>query len=178
MNELIKLIQTVPNAEQFQVEQHFCTFCNINFEYKIQYEQHMVQQHYIVQNSFITSNGKQQCIACRQWFKFIYKHYTTKHTTRKIYYCPVQGCTKSFNRKDLMKNHKRTHTKEKPYLCAVCNKGFRTPKQCSEHKRRTHSIQRFACHICHKEYKRTDALKNHLKKAKHDVGLTKKHISK
>ncbi|XP_049838539.1 zinc finger and BTB domain-containing protein 17-like isoform X1 [Schistocerca gregaria] len=50
--------------------------------------------------------------------------------------CPV--CAKTFPSRASMVIHKRTHTGEKPYVCAVCTKGFNVKSNLLRHLRTLH----------------------------------------
>jgi len=43
---------------------------------------------------------------------------------KKVFSCPYEGCTKSYNAKNYLVQHERLHTGERPYSCTNCGKGF------------------------------------------------------
>jgi len=45
-------------------------------------------------------------------------------TPKKVFACPYEGCTKSYNGKNYLVEHERLHTGERPYSCTNCGKGF------------------------------------------------------
>lgn len=100
--------------------------------------------------------------------------------------CPY--CGKQFRSVATLENHKRVHTREKPFTCDVCSKPFRTKGNLLEHKRVHNSLwsmnnvikplqpmdditsvsrfvgsvdQRFQCTYCAKPFRTYTALLNH-----------------
>jgi KRAB domain-containing zinc finger protein len=94
--------------------------------------------------------------------------------------CPY--CGKQFRSVATLENHKRVHTREKPFTCELCGKAFRTKGNLLEHKRvHNNSLclvkndakmtdrdavaggcdQRFQCTYCSKPFRTYTALLNH-----------------
>ncbi|XP_060876933.1 gastrula zinc finger protein XlCGF26.1-like isoform X1 [Metopolophium dirhodum] len=93
--------------------------------------------------------------------------------------CPY--CGKQFRSVATLENHKRVHTREKPFACELCGKAFRTKGNLLEHKRvHNNSLwlmksnakmttdagagggdQRFQCTYCSKPFRTYTAMLNH-----------------
>jgi len=52
------------------------------------------------------------------------QHNPTIAAPKKVYACPYEGCSKSYNAKNYLVQHERLHTGERPYSCTNCGKGF------------------------------------------------------
>jgi uncharacterized Zn-finger protein len=48
-------------------------------------------------------------------------------------------CSKSFNQKEKLIVHTRTHTGEKPYECATCRRKFSDPSCFAKHVKNIHN---------------------------------------
>ena len=64
-----------------------------------------------------------------------------------------------FTQSSALRNHKRTHSSQRPYKCSVCAKEFAQQRLLALHMR-THTDDRpFECAVCPMEFGRSDALK-------------------
>ena len=57
-----------------------------------------------------------------------------KSSSKKSFECPEEGCNKTFNRKDNLSRHARTHNGKQPFSCnLVCKKKFSTQRSRDRH---------------------------------------------
>lgn len=81
------------------------------------------------------------------------------HTGIKSFVC--QTCGRGFTQKKQLMVHIRVHTKEKPYECEICRKSFTQKGTLTIHLR-THSGERpYRCHICSKGFISKSSLNVH-----------------
>ncbi|XP_043094571.1 zinc finger protein 835 isoform X2 [Puntigrus tetrazona] len=72
-------------------------------------------------------------------------------------------CGKGFDRADLLRNHRRTHTGERPFACGQCGKSYGHQGQLRIHLR-THTGERpYGCSVCGKRFNEHNQLKVHLR---------------
>jgi DNA-directed RNA polymerase subunit RPC12/RpoP len=70
-------------------------------------------------------------------------------------------CSKSFQCINLLREHVRTHTGERPYRCKVCSKGFASLSNYKTHLR-THTGERpYRCTTCGASFTTSTGLKRH-----------------
>jgi hypothetical protein len=75
--------------------------------------------------SYVTDPIK-KCSVCSKTFtdqKQFYAH-VRRHSEIKKFACAHPGCGRAFTKIQHLNDHKRVHTKEKPYRCNMCDKSF------------------------------------------------------
>ena len=70
-------------------------------------------------------------------------------------------CQKVMGNKSKLLTHHRSHTKELPYSCQVCEKRFAENSTLRKHAA-THGERNFRCNVCSKAFVRKDYLAKHL----------------
>lgn len=79
----------------------------------------------------------------------------TKHA------CEV--CKKTFKTQNILRQHMRIHTGDKPFVCDICNKAFSQMASLKYHLA-THSDARpYRCEVCSKTFKLKPPFKKHIK---------------
>ena len=71
-------------------------------------------------------------------------------------------CGKAFRRQDHLRDHKYTHTKQKPHECGQCGKGFSQARGLSVHKMIFKSDKDHQCPVCRKTFNKRSNLKTHI----------------
>lgn len=83
----------------------------------------------------------------------------------KPFACTWENCNRKFSRSDELSRHKRTHTGEKKFVCAVCNRKFMRSDHLAKHVKR-HTAGRlsnvkYSKGLLTKSELRADILPNH-----------------
>ncbi|KAI0374296.1 hypothetical protein BV20DRAFT_961419 [Pilatotrama ljubarskyi] len=85
---------------------------------------------------------------------------------QKRYPCSFEGCTKAYSKPSRLAEHERSHTGDRPFVCATCNKSYLRETHLQAHAR-THlpsSAKPFACDEegCGKRFWTSQHLRVHL----------------
>ncbi|KAG7312861.1 hypothetical protein JYU34_001242 [Plutella xylostella] len=72
-------------------------------------------------------------------------------------------CHMKFAASGTLKNHRRTHTGEKPHKCTHCDKAFVQKNDLAAHMRCHTGERPYVCAACGQAFRQGSALKTHLK---------------
>ncbi|XP_006821043.1 uncharacterized protein LOC100367537 [Saccoglossus kowalevskii] len=86
-------------------------------------------------------------------------HNQTVHENLRPFKCTV--CSKAFVRETGLKDHMKSHTKEKSYLCHLCGKSFGYIQSFNAHKKIHSDEKPYECDMCGKRFKLKGTLTDH-----------------
>ena len=97
------------------------------------------------------SQNPLECKACGKVFKLkklLNRHFRTEHASDNPYTC--LQCNRKCRGASELEIHSRIHTKEKPFLCGVCEKRFTQKSHLNDHLAKVHEIseKKHSCDIC------------------------------
>lgn len=84
------------------------------------------------------------------------------HTRERPHTCTI--CNKTFSRVFLLQFHMRTHTGEKPFSCTYCDKTFRQATDLRSHLTIHTGQKQHMCVLCGKSYIKRSHLMQHMRK--------------
>ncbi len=135
---------------------YICEVCSMGFKWK-----HALKNHMIVH-----SNKKDHlCDVCG--YATAHKSQLKAHKlihTGLTYKCNFPGCTFQATKRQNLKYHLLTHTREKPHQCEICGQNFSLVKNLRRHMLLHSTIKPHNCGQCEFATTRFDKLKEHLLK--------------
>ena len=88
--------------------------------------------------------------------------------TRKNKVCEL--CGKSFAKRSDLINHRRIHTREKPYKCRFCSKRYSDPSNLNKHEKRHPQFSSgFLCEACRRSFEGRRGYTNHMRACHKDL---------
>ena len=102
-----------------------------------------------------------QCLTCSARFQSqeILTNHLKVHSEERPFNC--RFCPKNFKRSNNLKDHEKIHTGEKPFRCETCGKCFVKRSDLTRHNR-THTGERpYQCDICKYWYSEPGTLRKH-----------------
>ena len=104
---------------------------------------------------------KEVCMNCNLTFDTKTEKFQHKRMHMKDYLCAFCDFkTKSAN---VIKEHERTHTGERPMVCTWCGKGFSQKKTLQNHERLHTGEKPYQCKHCDSKFAQLTSLKSHTK---------------
>lgn len=120
-----------------------CLICNSTFYTENLLDNHK-KSHSGIQN--------QKCRYCERLFNSTgarENHERRHHTGVKPYKCLDCEDRSFFSKSEYNRHTKRMHSKERPFICKLCNKSFTINQDLRQHMRNIHeNIRNFQCDIC------------------------------
>jgi len=102
-----------------------CSYCSASFKMQLAVRRHIIRNH---PAEFLESNGGlpyHPCIVC--YYTFPSPEDLTEHMKAHMHLkCPSCPEERFFPNKQLLQEHQRVHTGEKPYECSICHKRVQT----------------------------------------------------
>ncbi|XP_053667774.1 transcription factor E4F1-like [Anopheles marshallii] len=84
-----------------------------------------------------------------------------RHSGRRPYGCPIEGCPSRFHCKHACRLHVRCRHGSETFACGTCGKQYKARRDLLGHIRETHVEPRFNCDICGKLFTTRSRLKQH-----------------
>ena len=103
------------------------------------------------------------CNVCKKVYKnkTSFTHHSCKPEEVIIKKKTCEICEKSFKTKEHLRQHQRSHTGEKPFLCISCGKAFTQQGNLIKHMRIHAGTKMFLCEVCSRPFMTKGALTEH-----------------
>ncbi|GBP42778.1 Zinc finger protein 430 [Eumeta japonica] len=132
-----------------------CNSCNKNFNSPVKLSNHKAVAH---------SSRNHRCHSCGETFKSFHLKQTHRikvHDEKHLLHI-CEFCNKSYPRRSHLNYHiRRTHLREKNYVCEVCSDGFFSKKELTDHTLKHSGEKSHECEVCHKRFGRKHSLVEH-----------------
>lgn len=144
-------------------QQHLCSVCGKQFSYRSSLVTHQIT-HMNPPKSHKCSRCNAAFTTARSLRRHFYTHY---NYTEKDFIC--EQCGKRFAYAMTLKNHKLSHSEERPHVCKICGTSFKRISHLRTHEQGVHGLtdhsipKKYTCEICHKQMVKQESLEAHMK---------------
>lgn len=168
------VVDFVPSAEQ--IEKAPVTYStspkNINYQnfvinpvYMDSHQDIVTPAYFVVPNSQLPVKADEiyfpYCHICNRSFqsKNSLRLHMRSHVGNRPHLCPY--CDKTFAQKSTLRTHIRTHTGEKPYACQFCSRAFGDYSTFRKHVRVHTGEKPYVCDVCKKGFTQSGNMLRH-----------------
>ncbi|KAK6635362.1 hypothetical protein RUM44_000613 [Polyplax serrata] len=144
-------------------QEYLCPVCGKRFSYKSS-----LVSHQTIHQKLPKSHSCSQCNAAFTTLRSLRRHYFTHYNYRdKEFICEL--CGKRFAYSMTLKNHKLSHSEERPHACRICGTTFKRTTHLRTHEQGVHGLhdkvlpKKYTCDICQKSMVRKESLEAHMK---------------
>lgn len=142
-------------------EKQECPYCKKQIR-KLGLAHHIRQQH--------TNTGHKEKFECPNCNKIFFNKkgleiHSVIHLPEDQRQFRCRFCGRSFNFKQHLIAHERSHTGEKPFKCDTCGKAFARKQALTDHQRE-HTGQGYACSVCSRMFTDRGNYRHHMKQVR------------
>ena len=142
---------------------HLCPICGKQFSYKSS-----LVSHQMIHQKPPKTHTCNQCNAAFTTPRSLRRHYFTHYNYKdKEFICEL--CGKRFAYSMTLKNHKLSHSEERPHICRICGTSFKRMTHLRTHEQGVHGLQdnvlpkKYTCDVCQKSMVKKESLEAHMK---------------